>query len=312
MISLSMKPLKSSMLSCLQRGLVHLYSGTLSERLRMELRRSIKRKRYTWWESQIGKRQYVETEIQPNLRMQLYLDSRLAQGIYGGDFELKERQFLNALLRPGDVFVDVGANIGLFTLIAARCAGNTGRIYAFEPCAKTYQRLMANVELNRLINVSCHQLALSDSVDQLDMNISLDGYEAWNSLAQPTMGNSFGVETVNCTTWDDFAREHDLVGRVTVMKIDVEGWEARVLLGGSKTLSRIDAPTLQVEFSEEASRSAGTSCTKLYQLLEDLGYQMFIFDARLRRLVPAPPHESYQQNLIATKKPAEVLARLAH
>jgi FkbM family methyltransferase len=277
----------------------------------MEWHHYIRPKRLAWWESQIGKRQYVETRIQPGVRMRLYFDNRLSTAIYCGDFEWRERQFLNAFLRPGDVFVDIGAHIGLFTLIAARRVGNTGRVYAFEPCSETYQRLLANVELNRLTNVSCYQLALSDRATQLDMTTSLDGYDAWNSLTRPIMGNSFAVETVNAVRWDDFVQERNLIGHVTMMKIDVEGWESYVLSGGYQVLSRTDAPVLQVEFTEQASQVAGSSCAKLYHLLEELGYQMFVYNAMSKRLIRDPLRASYPYlNLIAAKKPAEVFARL--
>lgn len=301
----------------IQRGLVYLRNGTLLnrtlQRVRWKWRQHIKRRRLAWWESQIGKRQCIEAEIQPGIRMQLYLDSRLSLAIYRGDFELKEQQFLNAFLRPGDTFVDIGANIGLFTLIAAQSVGNTGHVYAFEPCAKTYQRLLENVDLNRLTNVSCYRLALSDSAMQLDMTTSLDGYDAWNSLARPIAGNAFAVELVDCTTWNSFAREHDLVAGATMIKIDVEGWESRALSGGSEVLSRPDAPVLQVEFTEQAAQSASSSCAELYNLLAELGYQMFVYDAMSRSLIPEPLRENYRYlNLIAAKRPEQVLARLGN
>lgn len=306
-----MKSLRNGVLISLQRGLVHLRNGTLSKCLRMKWQHYIRSKRLAWWESQVNKREYFEMRIQPSLSMRLYFDSRLSWLLYDQDSEWQECKFLDSFLRPGDVFVDVGANIGLFTLIAAHRVGRTGHVHAFEPCSKTYRRLDANVQLNHLTNVSCHQLALSDQITCRPMTVSLDGFDAWNSFGQPTMGSSFVTEPVNCTTWNSFAQKHTLVERVTMMKIDVEGWETRVLLGADETLSRMDAPVLQVEFTEQAARSAGSSCTKLYHLLEDLGYQMFIYDAKSKRLIPDPLRESYPYlNLIAAKRPDQVVARV--
>jgi FkbM family methyltransferase len=245
------------------------------------------------------------------VRMNLHLDSKLSELIYCGGFEEEERQFLKAFLRPDDIFVDVGANTGLFTLLAARYVGSTGRVYAFEPCRETHNRLLENVALNRFSNVRCHQSALSDSDKPLLMQVSLDGFDAWNSAATPTAGTSFSSETSGATTWDDFAETHHLVGRVTMMKIDVEGWESRVLAGGSRSLSRKDAPVLQVEFTEQNAQGAGSSCVDLYRTLETLGFHMFVYDAPSRRLVPDPPRQSYPYlNLIATKNPQEVNAKL--
>ncbi len=302
----------------LKRGMAHLRNGTLLDRLRSiwwlseEGRREHRvRVRTNWWRSQTGVRDYFETGIQTGVQMRLYFDSRLAQNIHCENFEWQEREFLNRFLRPGDIYVDVGANIGLFTLIAARCIGPEGRVYAFEPSSRTYERLLENVALNKFDNVSTHKVALSDRAAQLEMTISLDGFDAWNSLAQPIDGKSFAVETITSTTWDAFAEGHDLAGRVTMMKIDVEGWEKHVLAGGAGILSREDAPTLQVEFTEQAARSANSSCAELYHMLEELGYSMFIYDTKAKNLIPDPIRDDYPYlNLIATKKPVEVAARL--
>src|SRR3989442_993718 len=88
----------------------------------------------------------------------------------------------------------------------------------------------------------------------LQMILSFDGHDAWNTLAHPTAGKLFARETVPCMTWDELAKEHHLVGKVAMMKIDVEGWESAVLQGASETLSRPDAPVLQVEFTDQASQ----------------------------------------------------------
>lgn len=243
--------------------------------------------------------------------MRLHFDSKLAQAIYCDEFELKERQFLNTFLRQGDVFVDVGANIGLFSLVAARHVGQSGKVYAFEPTTKIYNRLCENVQLNQFNNILCFQLALSDTVGEFPFYTSRDGFDAWNSLGQPIDGQSIATEIVECDTWDRFVRAHGLIGKVTMMKIDVEGWESRVLSGGSETLSQNDAPVLQVEFTEQAARSAASSCAEQYHTLQELGYKMFTYDAKSRTLIPYPPHDSYPHiNLIAAKQPEKVVTRL--
>ena len=190
----------------------------------------------------------------------------------------RNRIFLNHFLRPGDVFVDVGANIGLFTLIAASRVGPAGRVVAFEPTGVTYTRLVDNVRLNRFSNVNCVNSALSDHSGRLNLARSTDGFDAWNSFAEPTMGNTISYEQVEVIEWDRYARDHNLSGMVTMMKIDVEGWESRVLAGGKEVFARLDAPVLQVEFTDAAAKAAGSSCRSLYEFLESLGYRMFVYD----------------------------------
>jgi FkbM family methyltransferase len=219
--------------------------------------------------------------------------------------------FVNAFLREGDVFVDVGANVGLFSIIAGRRVSPSGRVFAFEPAKNPYLELSKNVALNRLSNVLCIQKALSDTDGTKSLFASGDGFDDYNSFAQPIADASFAPEEVSCTTWDAFAGENGLRGKVTMMKIDVEGWETRLLQGGRESFSREDAPLLQVEFTDEASVSAGSSCDQLYNLLEDLGYTMFVYNHEKREIVREPLRASYPYlNLIATKHPSSIGVRL--
>src|SRR5262249_20876384 len=110
--------------------------------------------------------------LQPGVKMRLYADSELCRLIYCCNFEETERAFLNRFLRPGDIFIDVGANIGLYTLIAAARVGPSGRVVALEPTTTTFARLMDNVQLNKFSNVNCVNLALSDWSGHLDLTRS--------------------------------------------------------------------------------------------------------------------------------------------
>src|SRR5262249_121557 len=152
--------------------------------------------------------------------------------------------FLEAFLRPGDIFVDVGANIGLFTVLGAQLVGKNGEVHSFEPYPPTFARLQENVALNGLGNVRCNRMGLSGTKGEADRTVSTDGFDAWNSLGRPYMGTALATKKVQVTTWDDYAQTHGLVGSVSLMKIDVEGWEAHVLEGGTNVLAREDAPTL--------------------------------------------------------------------
>jgi FkbM family methyltransferase len=295
----------------IKRFIGHLYRGTLPDRIKQEWHAYVKHHRLAWWQSQIDKKEYFTFRLQSGIKIYLYFDSILCRGIYCHDFESNERQFLNKFLRQGDLFIDIGANIGLFTLIASYCVGQKGFVYSIEPCSKTYQRLVRNVGLNRMNNVKCAQIALSDHTGQIEMNVSLDGYDAWNSIAQPFSGDAFTMESIKATSLDDFAREHKLMGRVKMIKIDVEGWESHVLSGGYEMLSRTDAPVLQVEFTDQASQSAGTSCQALYHQLEDFGYRMYLYDGTSKRIIPDPIRVSYPYiNLLAVKNLDDIHARL--
>ena len=299
------------MLGLLERTVRHLRRGTLLRRVgeRHAYRRQLRRG--AEWAALTRDQAVITAEVEPGLRMQLHRDSVLARTLFCDPFELAERYFVRSFLRAGDIFVDVGANIGLFTLIAARVVGDSGTVYAFEPAQQSYQRLCDNVALNQLRNVTCLPLALSSRSEQLMITVPLDGWDAWSSFAIPTAGDTFGSEDVPCISWDRFADERGLTGRVALMKIDVEGWEREVLSGAAATLIRADAPVLQVEFTEAAAESAGSSCRQLYRTLEELGYRMYTFDHRRRTLQRDPLREHYPYlNLFAIKEVEPVLARL--
>jgi FkbM family methyltransferase len=298
-------------MNLIQKSLAHIRNGTVLERIQWEWNKFNKHRRTLLWNSMIDKQRCFETRIQHGVKMRLYPDSRLSELIYCNDFELAERYFLNAFLKKGDVFVDVGANIGLFTIIAAYRVGKFGKIYSFEPTLETYNRLNENIKLNNFNNVYSYQIALSDIESEKLFFQSMDGYDAWNSLAQPIAGQVFVKQTVQCKRLDDFAGTNNFKDNITMIKIDVEGWETNVIKGAVQILSRKNAPVLLIEFTDEAAKSAGSSCKKLYQLLKTFGYQMYSYDHNLNNLIPDPLRKNYPYvNLIATKNSNYVQNRL--
>lgn len=231
--------------------------------------------------------------------------------IYFGHFEQETIHFLNAFLKRDDLFLDLGANVGPFTLITARIVGRSGHVHAFEPGSRAFSRLIENVRLNRLKNVSCHRVALSDTDGEADLIKAANRFDAWNSLGKPYMGGIAGRKRVKTIMLDRFAREHGLLGKITAIKVDVEGWETRVLAGAAELPSPEDAPVLCVEFTEEAAHLANSSCASLYRALERLGYQMFTVGNRPETVVPFPQREPFPNlNLLAIKDLKAVRERL--
>jgi len=307
------------MMKYLKEGFRHIIQGNFSSFLKEEIAKYKHRQQYRvfcrknqeWGRYCANKISIKPIQIQSGVRLQLYTDSELCRLIYLDRFEKKERDFLNRFLKKGDIFVDVGANIGLFTVAASKLVGKRGYVYAFEPCSQTYLRLKQNIHLNHCTNINSFCYALSHENAFLSLIMSIDGFDAWNSFGKPIAGQSFQTETVQAIRWDDFAKENKLVGNVTMMKIDVEGWESCVLKGGEAVFSRPDAPLLQVEFTEENCKNAGFSCQELYQSIKNFGYQMFLYDSEHITLIPEPLRDNYPYlNIIATKDPNSVAKRL--
>lgn len=286
------------------------YETFVPKRIRTGLHNRAWTRNKARWDAIRGTSKCVARSLGGGVRLKLYGDSRLCEMLYFDQFEPETRCFLDAYLRSGDVFLDIGANVGLYTVAAARIVGLGGEVHAFEPCSQTFSRLEENVRLNALRNVSCHRLALSDTNAEAQLSIAKDGFDAWNSLGKPYMGEDGGSETVRTVTLDSFVDQHRLAGRITVMKVDVEGWENQVLHGAETLLSAKDVPVLCVEFTEQAAQLAGSSCAALYQTLERLGFQMFTVGDSPDTVVPFPICDPFPNvNLLALKDPAAARAR---
>src|SRR5678816_4095532 len=94
----------------------------------------------------------VVKELEHGLRLNCYIDSDLSREIFSNNFENNELVFLKKYLKKGDVFVDIGGNIGLFSIHACHHVGKEGRVITYEPTPRTYDRLMENVTLNSFAN----------------------------------------------------------------------------------------------------------------------------------------------------------------
>ena len=238
--------------------------------------------------------------------------SVLGRLIFAGNFEVHERDFVKHFLRPGDTFVDIGANIGLFTLLGARIVGQNGLVLAFEPNPETFARLEDNIRINRFSNVNGFNIGLSDHAGALDLVTSLDGYDAWDSFGQPSAPGKFASRRVEVDTVDAlFSRRSILAAGVELIKIDAEGWEPFILEGGRNFFAYPSAPTLLVEFTDRNLISAKRSARELYEILERLGYQLFNYNPDERRLTPEAFRGDYPYvNLVATKHREKVDSRL--
>lgn len=201
---------------------------------------------------------------------------------------------LEMFVRPGHTFLDVGANIGLYTLKAASLTGAAGRVVAVEPGEAASQQLRGNLALNEFPNVTVAQLALSDHAGKATLHhIPLgDDPQAYSLLpdGSATTGEAVTIDTLDA-----------LVGRLGidalhVVKMDVEGAEPLVIAGGRETLQRF-RPIVIFEVNTRLLAQAAGQRNAAWQALSDLGYRFF----RLKdgRLEPADGVGEAFGNLIA-------------
>jgi FkbM family methyltransferase len=182
--------------------------------------------------------------------------------------EEKTLQRLRASLRPGMTFVDVGANIGYFTLLAGSVVGPAGRVVAFEPTPAVVNRLRENVRLNGLRNVTSVQKAISDHRGTAQFFLSDEDPEANSLFRQNTAAKRVEVETA---TLDDELSRY-AIGKVDVLKIDTEGAELSVLQGARKTLTGASPPKIFLEINPVTLRMAGVAAEQIFNKLDEFGY----------------------------------------
>jgi FkbM family methyltransferase len=180
---------------------------------------------------------------------------------------------LQHVVRPGDTFVDIGANIGMVTLLARHLVGDTGRVIACEPNPRLRARLENLVARNRLAGVDLVAKALGEAAGSAELH-EFSGHTGWGSLA--AQGPAGAATTA---VWQvPVVRGDDLLATAPpgpmVVKIDVEGFEVPVLRGLRQTLAS-RSPAVLVEVADAHQRRAGFSAAELCGELQGLGYRGF-------------------------------------
>ncbi|MGI8731385.1 MAG: FkbM family methyltransferase [Solirubrobacteraceae bacterium] len=241
-------------------------------------------------------------------RVHADLRTPLGLGLYRYGFCPAEARLLPKLLLPGDLVVDGGANIGLLSLIAAGVVGPIGRVLACEPDPGTMALLKANADENRFDTLELHEVALSDRPGRASFTV----FEAGSGLASfaPQDARGCQVEVV-VTTLD--ALTANLDRRVTLVKLDIEGAEAKALRGARGLIGR-DAPVFLIELEPEHLARQGSSIADVRDALEPHGYEAYAITpaARLAKLTAdwRPPDARAPNVVLAPPSRSELLASL--
>lgn len=174
--------------------------------------------------------------------LKLRIDDWIPQHIYFlGAYSQPELKILDEFLFDGAVFIDVGANIGVFTLQASRLVGANGRVVSFEPYSENFKLLNRHVRINHLSNVTTEKFAISDSNGKA--MLYYDPNEKNLGMVSMTPLNNVCSEEIDAIMFDCYAQTYDLQ-RVDFVKIDVEGFEYNVLKGMEGVLKKFNPPLL--------------------------------------------------------------------
>jgi len=250
---------------------LHLKNNTLLDRIQYQF--SDIRK---WDLMKSINQDYCIYQLEKNLKIKLYSDSYLSYLILRGTFENDEINFVKKILDEKFIFFDIGANIGLFSIIAAK---RNSLVYSFEPTPKIFKRLEENIKLNDFKNIFPNNIALSNKKGLATLVIDEDStLDAWNKLsANNDSKDSNKIIEVNTTTIDNFIKEHQLdLKRELFFKIDVEGWEKYVLEGAVNLLNESN-PIFLIEFNDENFNQNNYNGEYIINYLEKFGFQFYEF-----------------------------------
>jgi FkbM family methyltransferase len=208
----------------------------------------------------------------------LFLDPRdmgMARAflLFSGRWEETETRLFSSLVKEGMTVVDIGANVGYYTLLAARLVGPKGRVYAFEPSPENFNLLSRNVEANGYKNVILIPKAVSDRTGTAILRI--DRASSGGHSLSSFRGGADSIEVETISLDDYFACSRETIG---VLKMDAEGAEVAILDGMSEVLERNPDLTLLTEFFPRAIRGLGYVPEDYMRELARSGFRIYPID----------------------------------
>lgn len=220
------------------------------------------------------------TNFDGNLTVSLNLSEHMQRRIFWiGYYSEEIASVLNQYLVPNMVVLDIGANIGEITLLAAKRVGTHGRVYAFEPMDNIANKLTQHIELNHFTQVEIHRCALgNESNSQIAIYSSCgqqvkDKHEGLGSLYRKD-NQEQPIQYVELTTMDIWITQQPKMQTIDFIKIDIEGAELACLQGAKETLKKFK-PKIIIEIQDFSAERAGYKATDIIDLLSELGYEFF-------------------------------------
>lgn len=200
--------------------------------------------------------------------------------ILAGNYERHDLLYLMSKTRDADVFLDIGANVGLFSILMAR-NNSTIKIHAFEPIPLNACLFEASLHLNNIESVKLNRCCVGDSSGEVEFSLAIDS--AYSSLHDTGRLPELRKIKTTITALDDYIERNELE-RIDIIKIDVEGAEMLVLEGARALLSnRKNRPRLVLmELFDENFVIFNTSIAKVVQVMQDYEYKAFVVDGNRR------------------------------
>lgn len=188
-----------------------------------------------------------------------------------------ERKTISRLARPGATIIDVGANLGLYTVLLSKLTGEQGQVIAFEPDPALFRQLQENCVLNGCANVRAFNSAVGRQADRLHLQ-KLVANTGDNHLSREPSKFFRQTIAVDVVKLDDVLRDV----RPDLLKIDVQGWEYEVLQGADQLLAANPHAELYLELWPAGLTRAGSTVTDLIQWLQARNFELYLAESMKR------------------------------
>jgi FkbM family methyltransferase len=206
------------------------------------------------------------------------LDDLVGRALYFfGDLDPKVTWVIRRLLEPGDVALDIGANLGFLSLLMAKIVGAHGAVHAFEPNPVLCRMLEQTFARNQGANVKLHPVALGASTAEMELHVPKANFGA-ASLVRQKSGLA-QAHAVRVLSLDDLVAQES-IARPGFVKLDVEGFELDVLKGAQKLFSTC-RPTILFESND---RPGSREVTPVMKWLDQHGYRFIVIPPRVLRM----------------------------
>ena len=208
-------------------------------------------------------------------------DDSVLKGIIhrGGEWEPHVTRFIASVLKEGDRFIDVGANLGYYTLLGSRLVGKTGAVLAFEPFSINFNYLIENLKLNNIdtdSNVTYYKYGLWNEETDKEV-VFVTNHLGGTHITSPDRPeyNIHQKETIHCITFDSL--NYPDSGTLKLIKIDIEGAEPFALMGMRRTIEK-HRPIMVMELNRYWLReSFKVDSDVIWHQLKELGYEIYTF-----------------------------------
>jgi len=193
--------------------------------------------------------------------------------------EAFETKLFQSVVKKGMTVVDIGANLGCYTLMAANLVGEKGKVFSFEPDPENFSLLLKNIEANGYQNVKAFDMAISDKSGEIKLFLSEEHRGEHKIYDSGEKRQTIYVKTSPLDTF--FKKEYP---RIDIIKIDVEGAEGMVFAGMKQIIKANPRVVIFTEFWPKALEMAGSSPKDLLKTVRDQGFLIYIINERKNRL----------------------------